>query len=207
MDCFITLITNNPHFSYGLFSSLAGGALRSGTLAFSTFAGWETFTYYQWQVFGYLWFSYTKTQAPMHKYNQENNQISKDSNVFSQGCSQLTSSGLSNLIQLRQVCFLFTISKNRSMCFFFVFLDNDNYQRNPTSSLRSLSWPIAPGPLRSSWSTSGNICHVICHLPQVQPQQFLIGIENSVIDKLLTRSLLKINSLSKFGRNYAIAEF
>ena len=130
--------------------------------------------------------------------------LQKIQNVFSQGCSQLTSSGLSNLIQLRQVCFLFTISKN--MCFF-VFLENNNYQRNPTSSLKSLSWPTAPGPRRSSWSTSGNICHVICHLPQVQPQQFLIGIENSVIDKLLTRSLLKINSLSKFGRNYAIAEF
>ena len=72
----------------------------------------------------------------MYKYNQENNQITKDSNILSQGCSQLTSSGLSNLIQLRQVCFLFTISKN--MCFF-VFLENNYYQRNPTSSLKSLS--------------------------------------------------------------------
>ena len=112
-------ITNNPHFSNGLFSSLAGGALRSGTLAFSTFVGWETFTYYQWQVFVYLGFSYTKTQAPMHKYNQENNQITKDSNVFSQGCSQLTSSGLSNLIQLRQVYFSWTISNNRNMYFLY----------------------------------------------------------------------------------------
>ena len=137
----------------------------------------------------------------MDKYNQENNQIAKDSNILSQGCSQLTSSGLSNLIQLRQVCFLFTISKN--MCFFFVFLENNNYQRNPTSSLKSLSWPTAPGPRRSSSSTSGNT-HVICyHISCLNSfcleQKTLVS---SVIDKLL-----KINSLSKFSRNYAIADF
>ena len=56
-------ITSNPHFSNGPFSSLAGGALRSGTLAFSTFVGWETFTYYQWQVFVYLCF---RTQKHKH---------------------------------------------------------------------------------------------------------------------------------------------
>ena len=67
-----------------------------------------------------IWvFRTQKTQVPMHKYNQENNQITKDSNVFSQGCSQLTSSGLSNLIQLRQVYFSWTISNNRNMYFLY----------------------------------------------------------------------------------------
>ena len=44
----ITSITFPPHHHDPL--SLPGGALRSGTLAFSTFAAWETFTFSQLPV-------------------------------------------------------------------------------------------------------------------------------------------------------------
>ena len=172
-------ITNNPHFSDGLFSSLAGGALRSGTLAFSTFVGWETFTYYQWQVFGYLWFSYTKTQAPMHKYKhcQRHNGpqgwvlVTKVTSLGHIKSSQTnlgsnlifiipTKQQLQNLIQLSAFRLNFKILNKRS----FIILTKNNlhnlnqgsaakYWLNFSFNISSSTWKSWPNLVLKVWTS------------------------------------------------------